>query len=143
LLVLFDSILIFSCYHIQYLLGKSNVLIIHITASAIQDFILHVNFPAKVFFQSIESYPEIWTNFVQRELDFFYSKYEIKPEMKQSDYDHASAVDARTINDMLDVSGELEDVADNCDWSRDMDSDISTHTTENQPTTFVQVHVSC
>ena len=49
--------------------------------------------------------------------------------MKQFDYDQA-------IDDMTDVSGEVEDVADNFD----MESDISTHTNENQPTTSVQVH---
>jgi hypothetical protein len=66
--------------------------------------------------------------------NFYYSKYLIKAE---SDYDHASEVDARTIDDMSDVS----DVADNFDQPRDMEPNISTHTKENQPTPSVQNYV--
>ena len=103
LIILFDSILIFSFYHIQDLLGKQNVFIIHITSSAIQDFIVLVIFPLKVLFKSIESFPEIWTNFVPRQLDFYYSKYEIKPEMKKSDYDKTAEVHGRTDDDMTGI----------------------------------------
>ena len=52
--------------------------------------VLIVLFPALVLYKSLEGYPEIWTFYSPKTLEFYSSKSKLAPRQKQSDYDNKS-----------------------------------------------------
>ena len=94
--ILFDSFLIISFYHTQDLLGQNKVFLVHIAVSAVSDFLLIVLLPAKVLYQSFNSYPEMWTTFVPKNLTFYSSKFDIEPRRTQLDHNDINESKTKT-----------------------------------------------
>ena len=85
-----ENILFTIFYFKQDFLGANNVFLVQFLFSSLSDMVLIVLFPALVLYKSLEGYPEIWTFYSPKTLEFYSSKSKLAPRRKQSDYDNKS-----------------------------------------------------